>query len=117
MAGTLAYCYNYGYFKRAVKYIRKHVENPVFVFFTNPGSVEWCKEHAAIFGLDIQKDTIRFVDWNKGEDSFRDMQLMGLCKHTIVTSSSFGWWGTFFNTNPNKITISPAIELNTTHHC
>ena len=117
MAGTLAYCYNYGYFQRAVKHIRKHVKNPVFVFFTNPGSVDWCKENAKIFGLDFSKDTVRFVDWNKGADSFHDMQLMGCCKHAIATSSSFGWWGTYFITNPDKITISPRIEIDTTNHC
>lgn len=115
--GGLAWCYKYGYFKRAVKYIRKHVDNPEFVFFTNPGSVEWCRDNAKLFGLDIRKDTIKFVDWNKGEDSFRDMQLMAMCKHNIIVPSSFGWWGTFFNTNPNKITTSPSITINTTNHC
>ena len=79
--GGLAWCYNNGYFKRAVKYIRRNVSNPVFVFFTNTGSVEWCKANLHIFGLDANKDSIRFVDWNKGEDSYRDMQLMGECKH------------------------------------
>jgi len=115
--GGLAWCYKYGYFKRAVKYIRKYVDDPVFVFFTNPGSVEWCKENAKIFGLNPDKDAIEFVDWNKGEDSFRDMQLMSMCKHNIITPSSFGWWGAFLNTNPQKITISPRITMNTTHHC
>lgn len=117
MLGANGWCYQYGYFKRAVKHIRKHVDNPVFVFFTNPGSVDWCKENAGIFGLDFSKDTVRFVDWNKSEDSYRDMQLMSFCKHTIITNSSFGWWGAYFNGNPNKITVSPVITIDTTYHC
>lgn len=117
MTGTLSWCYKYGYFKRAVKLIRKHVDHPVFVFFTNPGDMEWCRENASIFGLDFKRDTIEFVDWNKGKESFRDMQLMGLCKHAIITPSSFGWWGAWFIENPDKITLSPRIELDTTHHC
>lgn len=119
MLGCNGYCYKFGYFKRAVKYIRKHVKDPVFVFFCDPGSVAWCKQNAEIFGLDFEKDQVRFVDWNKGEESFRDMQLMGHCKHAIVTNSSFGWWGTFFIQNPDKITISPMQEIstNTTTHC
>lgn len=117
LAAGLAWCYKYGFFKRAVKHIRKHVENPVFVFFTNPGSIEWCKENADIFDLDLSKDTVKFVDWNKGEDSYRDIQLMSHCKHAIVTSSTFGWWGAYFISNPNKITISPEIETDTTYHC
>ena len=115
--GGLAWCYKYGYFKRAVNHIRKHVKNPVFVFFTNPGSVEWCKANANVFGLDVKKDIIKFVDWNKGEDSYRDMQLMATCKHAIITPSSFGWWGAYLNNNPDKITISPNITIDTTYHC
>ena len=119
MLGCNGYCYKFGYFKRAVKYIRKHVENPVFVFFCDPGSVEWSKQNADIFGLDFKKDRVHFVDWNKGTESFRDMQLMGHCKHAIITNSSFGWWGSFFISNPDKITISPMqeIAINTTYHC
>lgn len=115
--GGLAWCYKYGYFKRAVKHIRKYVKNPVFIFFTNPGSVEWCKQNASVFGLNPEKDIIKFVDWNKGEDSFRDMQLMATCKHAIITPSSFGWWGAYLNNNPDKITISPNITIDTTYHC
>lgn len=111
-----SYCYKYGYFQRAVRYIKKHIDHPVFVFFTNTGSIEWCKENSRIFGLDYSKDQVYFVDWNIGEDSFRDMQLMTHCKHGIITNSSFGWWGAYLIQNPNKITISPSLEINTTHH-
>lgn len=119
MLGCNGYCYKYGFFRRAVSYIKKHVENPVFVFFCDPGSVEWCRENAHIFNLDYNKDKVFFVDWNKGEDSYRDMQLMAHCKHAIITNSSFGWWGAYFIDNPNKITISPKQEIttNTTIHC
>lgn len=118
MLGGTGYCYKYGYFKRAVKYIRKHVKNPVFVFFCDPGSVDWCRENEKIFGLDFNKDKVYFVDWNKGKESYRDMQLIAQCKHAIVTRSSFGWWGAYLIKNPNKITISPIEEIavNTTCH-
>lgn len=119
MLGCNGYCYKFGYFKRAISHIKKKVENPVFVFFCDPGSVEWCKQNAQIFNLDFAKDKVYFVDWNKGEESFRDMQLMAHCKHAVITNSSFGWWGAFFIQNPNKITISPKQEIstNTTYHC
>lgn len=113
------YCYKFGYFKRAIRHIKRNVNNPVFVFFCDPKSVDWCKENASIFNLDLSKDKVYFVDWNKGEESFRDMQLMSCCKHAVITNSSFGWWGAYFIKNPNKITISPQreIALNTTCHC
>ena len=101
------YCYKYGFFKRAVKYIKKHVENPVFFFFTDEKSVGWCEINEKMFGLNFKKDKIYFVDWNKGEDSYRDMQLMAECKHNIFTESSFGFWGAYLNTNPDKITCAP----------
>ncbi len=107
--------YRFGYFKRAVRYIRKHVDCPVFFIFCDPGSVQWAKDNADILGLDFRKDEIHFVDWNKGLDSFRDMQLMAQCKHQVITNSSFGWWGAWLNTNPNKITCSPRFIINTTH--
>ncbi|MCM1109239.1 MAG: alpha-1,2-fucosyltransferase [Clostridium sp.] len=107
--------YATGYFKRAVGYIRKRTENPVFYIFTDPNSVAWCRDNARILGLNIKNDKIFFVDWNKGNCSFRDMQLMAECKHQVITNSTFGWWGAYFNTNPDKITCSPFAYINTTH--
>lgn len=111
-----AWCYKYGYFKRSVQFIRKNVDKPVFVFFTEPSSVEWCKENEVIFGIDSSRDIVYFVDWHRGEDSFRDMQLMAHCKHAIITTSSFGWFGAYFIENPDKITISAYRTIDTTHH-
>lgn len=105
------HCYKYGFFKRAVKYIKKNVENPLFVFFTDENSVGWCEENEKIFGLDFKKDRVEFVTWNKGENSFRDMQLMAECKHNIFTESTFGFWGAFLNRNPEKITCAPDVTI------
>ena len=117
MLGGIWWCYQYGYFKRAVQHIKKSVKSPVFVFFTDPGSIGWCRENAGIFGLDFRKDKVCFVDWNSGNESFRDMQLMSHCKHAIITNSSFGWWGAYFIQGKDKITISPSLEIDTTFHC
>ena len=67
----------------------------------------WCEENENIFGLNLKKDNVYFVDWNKGEESFRDMQLMAECKHNIFTESTFGFWGAYLNRNPDKITCAP----------
>lgn len=105
------HCYRHGFFKRAVRYIKRHVENPLFVFFTDENSVGWCEENEKIFGLDFSKDNVMFVTWNKGIESYRDMQLMAQCKHNIFTESSFGFWGAFLNENPNKITCAPDVTI------
>lgn len=116
MLGYNLYCYKYGYFKRAVNFIKRSIKNPTFIFFCDPGSTEWCKKNSSVFNLDFSKDKVLFVDWNKGLESYIDMQLMAECKHQIITNSSFGWWGAFLNRNKQKITISPDILINTTHH-
>lgn len=116
MLQSNGYCYKYGYFKRAINYIKKNVSSPVFYFFCDTGSIEWCKQNLDIFGLLKDEDEIRFVDWNTDLNYYKDIQLMSYCKHNVITNSSFGWWGAYLNDNPDKITCSPNIWTNTTHH-
>ena len=108
--------YATGYFKKAVKFIKENTNSPVFYIFCDPDSVSWAKENARVLGLNMKKDEVHFIDWNTSLESYRDMQLMAACKHQVVTSSSFGWWGAWLNTNPNKITCSPDVMINTTHN-
>lgn len=105
-----------GYYKKAVKFIKKQVEKPVFFVFCDPDSVQWAKDNERQLGLDFKKDKIFFVDWNKGESSWYDMQLMSNCHHNIIGNSSFAWWGAWLNPHIDKITISPEVIVNTTHH-
>lgn len=94
-------CYKYGYFIKAVKHIKSKVKNPVFYIFSD--DLEWCKNNLKSIGLS-SNDKIIFVDCNRGENNYGDMMLMSQCKHNITTKSSFGWWGSFLNNNPDKIT-------------
>jgi hypothetical protein len=106
-------CYQYGYFKRAVKYIRKHVSDPVFVVFSE--DCGWCKNNKTVLGLN-DNDRVYFVDWNSGSNSYKDLQLMSRCKHNIITKSSFGYWACLLNKNPDKITCSQRGDYLTTKH-
>lgn len=105
------HCYEHGFFSRSVKYIKKKVDNPVFVFFTDEKSIGWCEENAKVFGLDFAKDNVKFVTWNIGHNSYKDMYLMSQCKHNIFTESSFGFWGAYLNENPHKITCAPDVKI------
>jgi hypothetical protein len=88
------------YYQNAVNYIRDKVDTPFFYIFTNDPA--WCKEN-------MNLDNYVIVDWNKGKDSYLDMQLMSLCKHNIIANSSFSWWGAWLNKNTDKIVVAPSI--------
>lgn len=64
--------------------------------------INWCKEN-----LNLTKHTVYYINWNKAEDSYIDMQLMSLCKHNIIPNSSFSWWGAWLNKNKSKIVLAP----------
>lgn len=92
------------YYNKAISYMKNMVDIDGFVVFSN--DINWCRNN-----LSIADDCI-FVDWNKGLESYRDMQLMTLCKHNIIANSSFSWWGAWLNEHPQKKVIAPQVWIN-----
>lgn len=93
------------YYRSAVEVITRKLKTPKFYIFTdNP---EWVREN---FGwLDYE-----LVEGNptSGWGSHFDMQLMSLCRHNIISNSTYSWWSAFLNANPDKIVIIPKIWFN-----
>lgn len=90
------------YYRRAIAKMNEAVSPDLYCVFSN--DIEWCREN--LMDSFAGKDVV-FVDWNKKENSFRDMQLMSLCKHNIIANSSFSWWGAWLNENEGKIVVVP----------
>lgn len=92
------------YYQRAMEYFRDkfHGEAQFFIF-TN--DMPWAKEH-------FRAKDCCFVEGNTGTESFRDMQMMSLCRHHIIANSSFSWWGAWLNGRKDKQVIAPERWVN-----
>jgi hypothetical protein len=90
------------YYQKAIEHIYTRLENPVFFIFSD--EPEKAKK-------EIPLPQANFIDWNKGTDSYIDMQLMTCCRHNIIANSSFSWWGAWLNPHPNKMVVAPAEWL------
>ena len=95
---------DFEYYQKAIKLMEEKLEDPVFVFFSN--DMEWCRTNFPL------RDAV-YVDWNHGDNSYKDMQLMTCCKHHIIANSSFSWWGAWLNPHKDKIVVSPKTWVNT----
>jgi hypothetical protein len=91
------------YYEKALRIIQKKVQNPRYFVFSDDS--DWAKDN-------IKVGNCIYVDWNKGFDSYKDMQLMSMCKHNIIPNSSFSWWAALLNQNPDKIVINPKVWSN-----
>lgn len=87
------------YYRKAKSIIESEVKNPVYYIFTDEKSS--ILEYLKIF----EKYTL--IEGNSGNKSYRDMQLMSLCKHNIIANSTFSFWGAYLNDNEDRIVIAP----------
>ncbi len=96
------------YYRRAIEYILQQRQEPVFFLFSD--DLEYCREN--IIPL-LANRPVYCVDFNRGDASFRDMQLMTLCQDNILANSSFSWWAAFLNSRENRIVCAPEKWTNT----
>lgn len=92
------------YYQRAVEYIKQHIKGSLH-FYIFSDDIAWCKVH---IGTILGESSHTYIDWNHGPDSYKDMQLMALCRHNIIANSSFSWWAAWLNEHHNNIVIAPS---------
>jgi hypothetical protein len=87
------------YYEEALALLRARVGLlRLFVFSDDIEAVE--KE----FALDLPRTYVKCIRPINAHDKIR---LMSLCKHNVISNSTFAWWGAWLNANPSKIVIAP----------
>lgn len=92
------------YYETSIRYLKERYPEAVFYVFSDDADYVRAR---------YQGPEYRIVDWNRGKDSFYDMQLMSFCGHNICANSTFSFWGARLNKNPHKIMLRPSIHKNT----
>lgn len=92
------------YYDKCVRYIKERYPEAVFYVFSDDADYVRAR---------FKGEEYRIVDWNRGEDSFFDMQLMSACRHNICANSTFSFWGARLNRNRDKIMLRPSVHKNT----
>lgn len=87
------------YYKKAIEYIRVHVENPVFFWFSN--DFNWVRTHIR------EEPDFRFVNIKTSHGDIDDMMLMKSCRHIVTANSTFSWWAAWLNEHENAIRVVP----------
>lgn len=87
-----------GYYQRAIDEICLRVEiEKIFVFSDD---LDWVRGN-----LSLSKKATYLPNYDVNQ--FAYIQLMSLCRHHVISNSSFSWWGAVLNEQPNAIIISP----------
>lgn len=93
------------YYKKAVGLLEGRYDNLKYFVFSD--DKPFISENFTFL------NNYHIVMGNDGKDSYKDMQLMSLCRHNIICNSTFSTWGARLNTHPDKCVIVPEDYLNT----
>ena len=95
------------YYKRAVEYIKKYVNNPKFFIFGQD-----CED---FIKAEFNTDNFEIIGENnsKNGEDWKDIALMFECKHAIIANSTFSWWAAWLGrANEEGIVVAPTPFVN-----
>lgn len=110
------------YYEGAVRFIQEKYSDAFFYIFSN--EPKWVKKWvedliASQITEDMSQEEIRrletrfvLVEANTEYTGYLDMLLMSKCRHNIISNSSFSWWASWINNNPDKLVVAPDRWMN-----
>ena len=87
------------YYLKCIKIITEKLHKPHFFLFSDDPDL--------IFKNVKLEYPFTYVSHNDATTSFEDIHLMSMCKHNIISNSTFSWWAAWLNINPEKIVLCP----------
>ena len=87
------------YFGNAFQQIEQSINNPRFFIFSD--DLDWVKNN-----LKLPQHSILIPNYDI--EQFLYIELMSLCKHHIISNSSFSWWGAVLNASENGVVVAPS---------
>ena len=95
--------YGHDYLSQAVKLFP---EDALFIVSSNN----------EVFARENFPKDLKNVIFLQNEPHYIDLYVLSLCKHQIISNSSFGWWAAWLNQNPEKIVVTPQEWIDPTWH-
>lgn len=80
------------FFNKAISYFGKDKK-----YIISSDDITWCKKHFIGSNFVFVENSYPLLD----------LFVQTVCKHNIISNSSFSWWGAYLNPNPEQIIIAP----------
>ena len=88
------------YYRRGIDWIKVNIPDPQL--FVSSDDLPWCREHLK-FDLPITWLDQNYAGWKFSEK----LQLMSMCKHFLISNSTFAWWAAWLARNDQKLVACP----------
>ena len=85
------------FYEKGVRLIKEVYPSAAVCVFSD--DIGWCKKNLN-FGEKVYYETGEDPLWEK-------LRMMSLCKHFVISNSTFSWWAQFLSNNENKIVYAP----------